>query len=867
MSGGEETHTVSTRSNLLSQRTDATGPDTQDLGPPPVLSSRYRVDDRLGRGGVGVVYRGWDEELDRPVAIKVLRPDRTAKKTDESVDLATRLRQESMALAALSHPNVVAVYDVVEGPGGVGIVMEMIDGVDLRSWLRESEPSIEEVLGVYAQAGRGLDAAHAEGFVHRDFKPGNVMLGADGRVRVLDFGLARLVAAEPMGMSRHSGQHVVLPRALATGSSFTDHGAVMGTPAYMAPEQIEGGHLDARSDQFSFCVALYEALSRRRPFEGPSLRERKRAIAEGAPPLLVGSRRLRDAVGKGLARDPDQRHPSMRELIAVLEAELRPSSGRRWLAGVGIVGVSAAVGLSMSGPDRTTCAADDPRTSSWTDGRRSALAASFLAVDAPFVGSAWSSAEAEVDAYVERWVRERDAVCNAETPDPVRTRCLAQVHARFDAALDVFAKADADVVEHAVAVLRGLPDPAECEPAAAERFADDELAAVNAHAIALADTRHYEDALAEGRKLLAMATARDNAAYQALGLLRVGLILEEMGAYEDAAAHLQDAYFAALRVDDVRAAVEAALAAGSAVGMGVRRVEEGRTWIRHARTTIERLERREILTARAATIEGGILMMGGKRDEGLALLEESYAIYVEVRGENDPDTVNVLNNIGLAYQELGRFDEALAKHQRALEIFTALMGPEHPSVAHANHAIAATLSALNRPDEAIEKYRLSIEIWEKRLAPEHPTVAMAHYNIGYIHQMEDRSKEALKVYLHAIGLLEQSLGRDHFNTAMAVHNAGSVHHDLAELEQAQALLERSLAVFESTDANPLYLAVNRYELATVLHERGVQPHRVTALIKASRSAFDGDGAFERSQRETVRAWIEENRPDLAEGTG
>ena len=860
VSSSEESQTVSVRSNPFTRRSEITGTEEAEFGPPPELSERYRVVGALGRGGVGVVYRGWDEELGRPVAIKFLRPDRPEKERDDSVGLAGRLRRESMALAALSHPNVVAVYDVVEGKDGVGIVMELIEGVDLRTWLRATKRDTEEILDVFIQAGRGLEAAHAGGLVHRDFKPGNVMVGDDGRVRVLDFGLARLVAAHPSQPTRHSGRHIVVSKGTRTDGVFTDHGTVMGTPAYMAPEQIDGLLLDARSDQFSYCVALYEALSGARPFDVRSLRERRKAIDAGPTPLMTVSRRLRDAIGQGLQADPDARYPSMRALIDVLERERRPTPKAWWIAGLGLVGVGAAIGLTTKDP-AAPCGVTDPREASWNDAKRGEVQAAFAAVDAPFAADAWTKTEATLEAYVERWGREREAACALEVIDPRRLACLGRVRTRFDAVVDIFANADADVVENALGVMRRLPEPSACEER--KELDDPELQALHARAVALMDSAQYEDAKRTADSLLAKAVAADNAAYEAIGLLITGSCMDELGDYDEAIEKLEDAYFIAVRLGAHRTALEAALDAAGAAGMGARRAEEGRTWIRHARSQLQRIEDAEALQAQILVVEGGIALMAGDLDEGLKLLEEAHAIYVRLNGEDDVESVNVLNNIGLAYQEMGRFEEALGHHVRARDLFSALNGPEHPSVANADHAIAACQGSLGRTDEAVETYQRVIARWEKTLGPTHPRVAMAFYNIGHVHQMADQFEQALAAYMHAISLLEESMGRDHVNTAMAVHNAGSIHHELKQLDEAQEYLERSLAAFESAEVNPLYLAINRFELAMVLHERDLEPDRVKSLIEASRGAMANGGAFEQQELEGVKAWIRDNRPDLA----
>ncbi|PCC75409.1 Protein kinase domain-containing protein [Nannocystis exedens] len=218
----------------------------------PQRIGRYTLLDRLGRGGMGVVYAAYDPELDRRVAIKLLQRDDTARRR--------RLEREAQAMARLSHPNAVTLYEVGEHEGQSFLAMEFITGPDLTRWLRERGPAADRrtVLDMFIQAGRGLAAAHRVNLVHRDFKPANVFVDDDGRVRVGDFGLARQRVMEGVDLDGHSGREAVdLP---GNSGELTTTGVIMGTPAYMAPEQFAGAETDARTDQFAFCVALWEAL-------------------------------------------------------------------------------------------------------------------------------------------------------------------------------------------------------------------------------------------------------------------------------------------------------------------------------------------------------------------------------------------------------------------------------------------------------------------------------------------------------------------------------------------------------------------------------------------------------------------------------
>ncbi len=294
--------------------------------PPGTTVGRYMVLEAIAEGGMGIVYRALDPELDRAIALKLVlvRPDEPEERERQK----TRLVREAQAMARLSHPNVISVHDVGTFEDDIFVAMELAEGCTLSRYLREKRPPAGDVIALFAGAGRGLAAAHAAGLVHRDFKPDNVVVGQDGRARVLDFGLARAVHTSP-GPEAGAEKAVEAwssPRLLE--AALTRDGVVIGTPIYMAPEQFCGEVVDARADQFSFCVALYEALFGAPPFyERATHRFTWRAVVLPASPTLP--ERMRLALTRGLALDPAQRHPSMDALLADLEpAADAPRPGR-----------------------------------------------------------------------------------------------------------------------------------------------------------------------------------------------------------------------------------------------------------------------------------------------------------------------------------------------------------------------------------------------------------------------------------------------------------------------------------------------------------------------------------------------------------
>ena len=397
---------------------------------------RYTIERILGAGGMGVVYAAHDPDLDRRIALKILRQ---ATGRDQTQARA-RLLREARAMAKLSHPNVITVHEVGTDGSRDFVAMELIDGKNVADWLAERRP-VAEVLRVMLAAGRGLAAAHAAGLVHRDFKPHNVLLGRDGRVVVTDFGLARafegegeVLPAAPAAPAATGFEETVdapartpRPDSSSLSSTLTATGAMLGTPAYMAPEQFAGGHTGPETDQFAFCVALWEGLAGTRPFRGGSIDELRRAVEQGDP-LGEGDvpRRYRRVLGRGLRRDPAARWPSMDALLAALvRAERRP---RRIGAAIAFTVALAASGAAfvLTRPEAArvpaACApAELMLWPVWSPGRAAALERRFASEPAR-----WGETRAGLDAFARGWRDTWQTTC-ARADEPrfhARIACL-----------------------------------------------------------------------------------------------------------------------------------------------------------------------------------------------------------------------------------------------------------------------------------------------------------------------------------------------------------------------------------------------------------------------------------------------------------
>ena len=372
---------------------------------------RYVILSRLGAGAMGVVYAAFDPELDRKVALKLLHPARLeADDISASASGRARLYREAKALARLAHPNVVAIHDVGVLGDQIFLAMEFVHGLTLNKWMKAGDAPRPwpEVVRVMSLAGEGLAAAHDAGLVHRDFKPDNVLIGEhDRRVRVLDFGLAReedepddaeagsaeaddvQTRAERRAITK--ARSVIRASSIELGSQdfagLTHTGALVGTPAYMSPEQHMGEPADARSDQFSFCVTLYQALYGHRPFTGETLTGLAFNVLQGkvrpAPVKTKVPARLRKIVLRGLAVDPKERYATMRELLDALKpVQTRVRKRWLWAAATGALGVGIAVGSVIVNQEEPCTGARARLDGIWDAARRDAIATAFQIADA-----------------------------------------------------------------------------------------------------------------------------------------------------------------------------------------------------------------------------------------------------------------------------------------------------------------------------------------------------------------------------------------------------------------------------------------------------------------------------------------------------
>ena len=409
---------------------------------------RYTIVDVVGQGGMGVVYRAHDRELDRTVALKMLR------RRGNAGEAKSRFLREARAMAALSSEYVVQVFDADVHGDDAFIAMEFVDGTTLRLW--QPQQPLPARLRAYLAAGRGLLAAHRQGLVHRDFKPDNVLVGDDGRVLVTDFGIARALQATPSAAL--DSPITTSAEPIDDNAGLTGDGTVIGTPGYMPPEQYRGHPTDARSDQYAFGIALYESLYGTRPFSGRTPRELYAKVARGLPAAPEGDtvpRSIRASIARAVAPSREARHPTLEPVLNALERATGDRTRRYVWLGLGTVGVLAAVGVGAGagalGERKAGCDGARRMSEVWTSTKRDEAARAFEHSRPRYGADTWGRLERKVDDYAGTWSTAFDHAC-ASSDDLIDARmgCLQERLEVFGSLVDVLATADGAVVEHRI---------------------------------------------------------------------------------------------------------------------------------------------------------------------------------------------------------------------------------------------------------------------------------------------------------------------------------------------------------------------------------------------------------------------------------
>jgi tetratricopeptide (TPR) repeat protein len=837
---------------------------------------RFLVLATVGRGATGVVVSAWDGELGRKVAIKFLAAG--------VGDQRARLRNEAQALARLAHPNVIKIHDVGEHDGRVYMVMEYVEGDTL---VGHATPW--HAIGIWIAAARGLAAAHAAGIVHGDFKPANVLLGADGRPRVSDFGHAAIDAV-PIDATPERGTPI-------TGEiGTTRSGVLVGTPAYMAPEVFEGAPADARSDQFSFCVALYEALWRVRPFEGRDVPSLAAAVTSGdlrTPPAFpVVPLRIRLAVLRGLATSPAKRFPDMNALIAALEWDPWKWPFRIAPAVV-LVAIPASVIAFTGGDDvgeRDYCEHIGERADArWNEERAQAIEGAFTATSAAFAADEFARARALVDEHATSLRAAEQTTCElsrsgALAPEVIGARqlCLHLAHEQLASLIDLYERADVSVVEHASDAARRLPPVEAC---LAEGWGPrrsgapgDEIYALGAdiaRARASADAWHDASALEIANLAVARAIELDAPWLEAESHAIAARVLERDGDHTAAMPRFDAAFSAALASDHHDVAVVSALGLASLLAERGDH-EDALRWVEHAEAALGRTGAKrsslqsavlntrgsiayhhgDFAAAKAAFTEllgrdvdrgergadgvGSTLLNIGLCDAnlgdpvaGLASLRESLAVEMEDHGDSHPALIRPLNAICHVEIDRGDTDAAIAACQRALDVSRADRPGAHPRLSHLWTNLGSAYFHAGDPERAEQQHLAALDNAMRTQPDDDLLIATVANNLGVVNDNLERVTEAAKYYGIAHERILRAFGPSHPSTAMVATNLAMVKVKQGDLDGAEALLTDSIVQMSARlGSDHPDLALAHAELGRIATKRGDHETAVAKLRRA-----------------------------------
>jgi tetratricopeptide (TPR) repeat protein len=826
----------------------AVEPDGDEIAPGGAVDGRYLVLDTAGAGAMSVVYAVYDRELDRKVALKLLRP--VGDSPGGNRRAAVRVMREAQAMARLAHPNVLSVHDVGTLGDRVYFTAELVEGRTLAAWLAERRRPWREIVEVFVQAGRGLAAAHAAGVVHRDFKPANVLIGDDGRVRVADFGLARRAAAGPE-LAPTGGR----PFDLAAGATGT---AIVGTPAYMAPEQHAGGAADERSDQFAFGVALWEAVHGVRPFPGPAVADLAAQAAAGAPRRGGRRRRWPAALDRVLARtlhpQPERRYPSMRDVVDELER-----TRRRRRRGV-VVALAASAAVACAGVVTIASGAFDPCRDAavgpewWTDAARGAMARAFAAAS-PGDPEAYARAARALD---DRAAAIRDGRRDACTATHVEHRqsallldrrmlCLDRRAAEVDELVALLVDApDAATATRAVDAAFALPDVAGCADAAALAAreplpADPALRARVASAqqqLAAAVASEVAGRLASARQLTraALAEAREIGWLPLVAETRLvdARQADVVGDLAGAEAGFRDGMVLAAEARDDRLVALAWIGLMEVIGTRQRRAAEAMALTPAVDAAVARAGGGDDLRARRHKVVGQVLAAEGRLEQA----EEQFRRGVELaRLAFGADSVLVADwrtELGEMLRLRGRLDEALTEQRESLAVREREYGPDHPTVG-ASHMLLGTIAYV-RGDAATARrhYERALAIYERVLPAAHPDLAGALMSVGVVALDDGDHERALALYRRAGDIYRVALGDDHPKLASVENVIGEALRRRGTPRAALARFERALAIARrSQGGNPVpvagYLMNSALALSSLDRCREAEPRFRDAL--------------------------------------
>ncbi len=777
----------------------------------PVKFGRYVMLERIGAGGQGVVHAAYDPELDRRVAVKLLGTRTHGKHGD--------LLREAQAAARLAHPNVLAVHDVGtferrpsndrDAPtSGVYVVTELVEGDTLQAWLAQRPRTRREVLDVLVAAGRGLAAAHASGIVHADVKPANVLVGRDGRARVLDFGLARAYG---------------LPSAPDPDTN----ALVVGTPAYMPPEQhVPNADLDPRADVFAFCVMAFEALTGERPFVGGDVEVLLVAKQDGDIRWPAGARVpgwVARVLTRGMAPVRADRPASMDELLDALDRDPGRTARNAVLATLAVGLVALLVGglVQQRRAREAACSAGARELEGvWDESQRQAVHAAFVAAERELVpgagapelraGDAWDRVARGLDAYAAEWIALRESTCRATMIDereslPVmsaRMLCLDKRAARLGGLVRRLAEVDARSVTRAAQGVAELPPLEPCmhargDVAGAPTLAREQVLALEAELADVEALRHGErfaEAEAASDRALALAQSQSDPSALGRAWLQRAALERWRGDFEAAERAATTSLAIAERAGDDELAASALIELVFVEGVPLARPAEGLRIADQAAAKLDRIAADDRMLAQLGYYRGRVLERLGDYEAADVALNDALERARDVHGPSHPLVADIANMLGVVAERRGRHADALAHYDHAHRMRVELVGELNARTAVALTNTAVARWNLGETRGVVDDTRRAIAVLERTLGPGHADTAWARRNLADRLVELERFDEARAEAERALVGSEADFGRDHPYVASSAIALAQVMRELGRLDEALALDDRALAV-------------------------------------------------------------------------
>ncbi|MEQ8272642.1 MAG: tetratricopeptide repeat protein [Deltaproteobacteria bacterium] len=829
----------------------------------PVRVGRFVVLEKVGEGAMGVVYAAFDPELDRKVALKLLRPDGANGEADQA-----RLIAEAKAMAKLSHPNVVSAYEVGTYEGRVFIAMEFVDGVTLRAWCEAEQRTTRQRLSVLVAAGEGIAAAHAAGLVHGDFKPENVIIDREGRPRVLDFGLAR-----PFDRAGS-----VAAQAPVTRSS------VAGTPAYMAPEQFDGV-VDASSDQFAFCVVAHEVLFGSRPFEAATwqaLRDEVRAGRRRPTPLRTSvPRRARSALSTGLAPESSDRHRTMAALLVELERARDRRSRQAVLAGVG-VGAGIVAAAMLLAPTSTEPCSGPPRNfdSIYGQTRRTEIVEAVHATRVPYAAATVDAIDAAFHRQISRIHAMERSACEATYVKNVQSRALLSTRMlcleertlelnALSAGLTEVDEASVGRVANAIAALtptevcgdlehlrQRTPPPADPRVRATVAALESELQRVRT----LHELARYDEALVVAEAVYAEADTLDYTPIRAAAATRLGWAEGRLGRLADAERHLHEGARRGLEAGDPLAMAEAWDMLTYVTAARHSDYPAAERYAGYALALAPQLAGRHATVAAFYGRRGWLHHRMGRIEDALVDQERALDIRERHLGPDHPQTGYSYFYRARALLSIGRYEEALADLERSEKIFTAAFSAEDIMVVRSYHDRACVYVRMGEAAAAVPLMKRARSYYLREFGADHVDTAYIDLDLGRAYVAMERPKLARPHVVSAVERFSIERGAEHLDHGEALAVLGDLERAEGHFGQAAATLRRALAIQSAHVEGDTYTKLEGLEALARVEARRRHFDEARQLFERALRIYDRQYGEDHASSAPVREALAELSP-------